>query len=95
MTREEVIQLALDIGLRAARNYKYRGSLEAMTEPERKELEQLLEFANKKEAMRFAYTSCAAFPQEPRHVQNAAWRRIVNAITKARTVLGRGGLSND
>ena len=47
MTREEVIQLALDIGLRAARTYKYRGSLEAMTEPERKELEQLLEFANK------------------------------------------------
>ena len=46
MTREEVIQLALDIGLRAARTYKYRGSLEAMTEPERKELEQLLDFAN-------------------------------------------------
>lgn len=47
MTREEIIQLALDIGLRAARSYKYRGSLEAMTGPERKELEQLLEFANK------------------------------------------------
>ena len=47
MTREEVIQLALDIGLRAARTYKYRGSLEALTEPERKELEHLLEFANK------------------------------------------------
>lgn len=46
------------------------------------------------EAMRFVHTSCATFPQEPQHVQNAAWRRIVNTITKARTVLGRGGLSD-
>lgn len=46
------------------------------------------------EAMRFVHTSCATFPQEPQHVQNAAWRRVVNAITKAHTVLGRGGLSD-
>src|SRR5690606_2305027 len=39
------------------------------------------------EAMRFVYTSCATFPREPQHIQNAAWRRIVNAVTKARAVL--------
>lgn len=38
-------------------------------------------------AMRFAYTSCATFPQEPQHIQNAAWRLIVSAVTQARAVL--------
>lgn len=41
------------------------------------------------DAMRFVYTSCATLPQEPQHIQNAAWRRIVNAITKARAALNR------
>ena len=46
------------------------------------------------EAMRFVYTSCATFPQGPRHIQNAAWRRIVNAVAKARATLSKEN-SND
>ena len=46
------------------------------------------------EAMRFVHASCATFPQEPQHVQNAAWRRIVNAIAKVRTALAKEN-SND
>lgn len=42
------------------------------------------------EAMRFVHASCATFPQEPQHVQNAAWRRIVAAIAKARAALSKG-----
>jgi hypothetical protein len=54
------------------------------------EVEALREALKEAEdAMRFVYTSCATFPQEPRHTQNAAWRRIVNAITKARSALGQ------
>ena len=45
-------------------------------------------------AMRFVHASCATFPQEPRHVQNAAWRRIVNAVAKARAALKKEN-SND
>lgn len=52
-----------------------------------KRLREALEEAE--EAMRFVHTSCATFPQEPQHIQNAAWRRIVDAITKARAALSK------
>lgn len=56
----------------------------------REENERLKEALKETEdAMRFVYTSCATFPQEPQHIQNAAWRRIVNAITEARAAQGQ------
>jgi len=39
------------------------------------------------EAMRFVYSACATFPHEPLHIQNAAWRKLLDALSKARVVL--------
>lgn len=54
------------------------------------EVDELREALKEAEdAMRFVYTSCATFPQEPQYIQNAAWRRIVNALTKARAAIAK------
>ena len=65
---------------------RMRTEIEALRK-ERDALRGALEEAE--DAMRFVHTSCATFPQEPQHIQNAAWRRIVNVITKARAALAK------
>lgn len=45
LNREELMRLALTVGLETAKNYEYRGRFEKMTVPEKEEVLQLERFA--------------------------------------------------